>query len=233
MRRAMGLVAVLGTVAAAQPIDIPLYNTGVDDAGLRLPGGSVDPHWQIVSGPGSGYPAPAIVVTNQHPGGNYFETLDSTWIWVAANGTGSVGSPYAFRVQFDLTGYDLDSLSISGAWGADNTANMFLNGASPIGSGTFSLPNVVLDSHNALHSFSISGGFVAGLNSLEIQVVDARNPGGLNVSGLIGQANAVPEASNFALFVSGLAVMFVANRRLRVRFKRVVTLGDCPRTETP
>ena len=227
-RQAAISLALLCSFAAAQPVDIDLFNTGVDATGVRLPGGSADTHWQVVAGPGVSDPTSAVVVTNQNPGGNYFQTLDSSWIWVAANGVGAAGAAYTLRLQFDLTGYDIESLTITGIWGADNTASMSLNGASPVGSGTFSLPNVVLASHNTPHSFSITDGFVTGINTLEFQVVDTRNPGGLNVSGLVAQANAIPEPASIVLLVAGLASLAALNRRRRSDARAVYVGEACP-----
>jgi hypothetical protein len=54
----------------------------------------------------------------------------------------------------------------------------------PGGTGTFSLTNAAHDSYNVAHPFSITGEFVAGLNTLDIQVTNADRPAAMNVTGL-------------------------------------------------
>ena len=84
-------------------------------------------------------PQPAVAVTVQHPGGAYFPSADSTWIWQDATGSAVAGSPYTFQLGFDLSGLDPASVSIGGAWGVDNDGTISFNGQPPTGTGTFSL----------------------------------------------------------------------------------------------
>ena len=78
--------------------------------------------------------------------------------------------PYTFRLPIDLPGLDPASVTIGGAWGVDNDGTISFNGQPPTGTGTFSLTNSDPDNYNVAHPFSITGGFVAGLNTLDIQV---------------------------------------------------------------
>jgi hypothetical protein len=106
------------------------------------------------------------------------------WIWQDVAGSGAVGSPYTFRLTIDLLGLAPGSVTISGAWGVDNDGTMTLNGHPPIGTGTFSLANADHDNYNVAHPFSITGGFLAGPNTLEVQATNVDGPAALNVSGL-------------------------------------------------
>jgi hypothetical protein len=184
-----GMLPVTGTVIVdfklkkLQPV-LKVWNTGVDSNAAKLAPGASDPHWYLVAGPGVPTPRAPFVVTDQHPVGQYFATADSMWIGQDAAGLGDVGSPYTFRLPFDLTGFDPVSVSISGAWGVDNDGTITLNGQAPTGSGTFSLTGAVLDNFNVEHEFTITGGFVAGPNTLDIQVTNAGGPTGLNVTRL-------------------------------------------------
>jgi hypothetical protein len=177
-------LAVLAMAMAmpAEAAEVLLLNAGVSASGAKLPISAPDPHWQVVSGPGVAAPAPAVVVNVQHPFGNYFETTDSMWVW--ANAVGGGGGPYTFRLQFDLTGLDPRAVTFSGSWGIDNTGGTIaLNGAAPTGTGLSLIPTSP-NNYNQLHAFSITGGFVSGINSLDFTVTDVRNPGALNVTGL-------------------------------------------------
>jgi hypothetical protein len=182
---------------------ISLFNTGVDSSGVPLAGGSNDPHWTIISGPGITSPAPAVVVTNQSPFGLYAQNPDSRWIWVNASGDAAVGSSYTIRETFDLTGTIPSTATISGTWGADNNGMILLNGSTPVGTGTLSLSDANISNFSSFHSFTITGGFVAGLNTLDFVVTDTGNPGALNVNSLVGTVTSVPEPSAITLLLVG------------------------------
>jgi len=106
------------------------------------------------------------------------------WIWANAAGFADPGSPYTFRLRIDLSGLDPASVSIGGAWGVDNDGTISFNGQPPTGTGTFSLTNADHDNYNVAHPFSITGGFVTGLNTLDVQVTNVDGPAALNVTRL-------------------------------------------------
>jgi len=196
----------------ADAATISLFNTGVDSSGVPLAGGSNDPHWTIISGPGITSPAPAVVVTNQIPSGLYAQNPDSRWIWVNASGDAGVGSPYTIRETFDLTGTIPSTATISGSWGADNNGMILLNGSTPVGTGTLSLSDSNVSNFSSFHSFTITGGFVAGLNTLDFVVTDTGNPGALNVNSLVGTVS-VPEPSAMTLMLVGGTIVLACRRR--------------------
>lgn len=213
-RRAAGGLALLLLAASAHAATIPLFNTGVDGNGNPLAPGASDPHWQLIAGEGVTAPVPAVVVSEQHPSGQYFETTDSMWIWTDASGNGA-NTPYTFRLSFDLTGFDPGSVSISGFWGIDDTDGaIMLNGAAPEGSG-LTLTPTSFDNFNIQHPFSITGGFVAGINFLDITARDVSNPGALNVTGLSVLTTPVPEPGAAVLFGIGALALAVSRRPRR------------------
>jgi hypothetical protein len=178
---------------------ISLFNTGVNSSGVPLPLGSNDAHWSIISGPGITSPAPAVVVNNQ----SYAQNSNSAWIWVNASGNAGVNSPYTIRETFNLTGENPNTAMISGTWGADNNGMILLNGSTPSGTGTLALSDSDLSNFGSFHSFTITGGFVAGVNTLDFVVTDTGNPGALNVNSLIGTVSSVPEPSAITLLLVG------------------------------
>jgi hypothetical protein len=192
---------------------ISLFNTGVDSSGVPLAGGSDDPHWTIISGPGITSPAPAVVVSN--PPGLYAQNSDSRWIWVNASGDAGVNSPYTIRETFNLTGENPSTAMISGSWGVDNNGMILLNGSTPIGAGTLALFDSDTNNFGSFHSFTITEGFVAGVNTLDFVVTDTGNPGALNVNSLVGTVTAsVPEPSAIMLMLVG-GTFVLAYRRVK------------------
>jgi hypothetical protein len=214
--RALVALALLGAGAAQEASALAVYNTGVADDGTKLAPGQDETHW-LLAATNDVKPPPTVVVSNQHPSGQYYAVDDAMWIWANAAGSADVNLPYTYHLDFDLTGYDPSTAKLSGAWGVDNTGKITLNGAAPVGTGTFALNTVTTANFNTAYSFSITGGFSAGLNSLEVQVTDAGNPAAFNVRGLSIVATPVPEPATVALFGAGLLALFGLARRARRR----------------
>jgi PEP-CTERM motif len=201
---------------------IALFNTGVDVTGAPLPGGSPDPHWSIVAGPGITGPTAPFVVDNQSVGGYYAQSSDSRWIGVNADGSDETAVSYTFRVTFDLTGFDPTTAVISGSWGVDNNGSIELNAAPAIGTGELTLGGGVVANFDIFHDFTITGGFVAGINTLDILAEDDANPGALNVTNLVISTSAVPEPASLILIGSGIvgAAGYRYRRGRRSRLRR-------------
>jgi hypothetical protein len=201
--RTLVLLAVIasGVARPAAAASITLFNTGVDAIGTPLSGGSSDPHWTIISGPGITTPQAAVVLSDQLAG-TYAQDPNSPWIWANASGAAGRGSPYDFRLTFDLTGLNPSTATISGSWGVDNDGSILLNGSTPMGSGALTLGGGDVGSnYSTFHSFSITGGFVSGINTLDFLATDLGAVGGLNVNSLVGTASASanPEPSSLVL----------------------------------
>jgi hypothetical protein len=164
-----------------------LFPTGVNSAGSVLTGGSADPHWTVVSGPGIGTSRPAVVVSN--PNTDWFVSGNSAWVSVSSDALIDTGGPFTIEQQFDLTGINLTTVTISGLWSADNNAVLFLNGAQAAahGTGTFTLTATDPANFHTSHAFTITNGFVPGINRISIELTNAPadpgvvNPGGVNV----------------------------------------------------
>ena len=204
----LGVAVLFGHQVRADTID--LFDTGVDSGGTPLPGGSIDPHWSIVAGPSTG---DAFVLTNQLVG-TYAQSSVSSWIWVNSNGFGDVnGANYTFRLTFFLTGNPATA-SLSGSWGVDNNGSIMLNGSAAIGTGALSLTGGGGGNFQTFHDFSITGGFHAGINTLDFVAENDGGPGGLNVTNLMGTDTAgVPDAGSTLPLLSFALLGLVALRR--------------------
>lgn len=190
----------LAVAAAAQAAPIPgLYATGVDDAGDRLPGGSVDPHYRLFDDMRAD--APSYVVGTL-PGTYVPNSATSAWIWENADGSPSF-VVRTYRLTFDLSGFDPATVSISGTWGVDDAGrDIIVNGVSTgqsmVGFGAF-------------EPFLLRAGFVAGINTIDYVVENAGGPGAFRVDTIAGDAVRLPEPASAALAL--LALTLVAARR--------------------
>ena len=198
-----------------------LFNSGVDSAGTTVATGSVDAHYSLISvPPGSGFTTSAYVADTTAPIVSAWVNPGSTARWigpvtdVATMSAATTTGDYVYQTSFDLTGFDETSAVLTGQWSVDDVSstlsiNNVATGFTITGASAFA----------SLHNFSISSGFVAGLNTLQFTVSNVTIVGGLNPSGLVvlisGTANpiAVPEPGSMALLGVGAAGLALAYRR--------------------
>lgn len=190
------LVAVAGT-ANAIPIQ-GLFATGVDASGNVLASGAVDPHYSIVDLAG---PSAASVIFPRLATTWVADDAASRWIWQTSGGQ-PVNVTFTFRTTFDLSNYDYTTAQLVGTWATDNSGlDIRINGIST---------GQTCGGFSAYCGFSVTAGFVAGVNELDFVVQDVGIVGGFRVGSLRGtaeprQTGNIPEPTTLALLGLGLA----------------------------
>ncbi len=199
-------------LAANAAVLTDLYNTGLTASGGALGAGNGQSDGNYVVTPGTiGAAGPAVTYYNTAYAA---ENAGSRWISYASNG-GSAAGNFTLSTTFDLTGYDISTASISGLWGVDNDGEIFLNGVSTgiiLGGGDNQA------NFNILHAFSITSGFVSGVNTLSFAVTDLGQPAALRVDSIVGEAALVPEPATWGLMIVGFGLVGIAARRRKVVF---------------
>lgn len=168
-----------------------LFNTGVNSDRYLLNPGNVDLHYTLIGSADPAHRGPNAYVADPIPTG-YWAGNSTVSQWIApavAEGypTGGTLHPpgdYIYRLSFDLTDLNPATVAISGVWAADNTATLVLNGAATGNS---------VPGYNPLLPFSVTSGFVPGINNLDFVVhnanADVVNPTGLRVEDIEGVGN--------------------------------------------
>ena len=150
-----------------------LHNTGIDAAGVLVPGGSIAPFWTLSVNPDGGS-------TDAYIGNDGWPIAAGVWMvndanskWVgprAAVGAGDIATgDYVYRTTFDLTGRDTNSVIIVARWASDNGGTaVYLNGKTisvPLSGSFGSWTSFTLTTNNAT--------FLPGTNVLEFGVNNA------------------------------------------------------------
>ncbi len=192
------------TLKPAEPITV--FGTGLTTGGAALAAdGSTDTHYSLISSPDPAYPGPAakVVTAASAPIPPWVaQGPNSKWIGPRTdpNNLNQPGA-YTYRTTFDLTGLNPATAVLSGQVASDDEVLIKLNGATVVST---------ITGYSTLTAFTISSGFVSGVNTLDFVVTNwplpspsqPPNPTGLrvNISG-----SAVPTGFGIALFGTGVA----------------------------
>jgi PEP-CTERM motif len=210
-----GLAAMaMGLAGSASAATITgLFNTGTDAAGNALAGGDgvIDPHYRIQSTTDGIVGAQAVTFRD-----NRYGSDDATSRWVSLTSNGYPGrNTTIYRTTFSLAGFIASTAQVTGRFGADNIGRIIFNGVDQ---------GIRIENSfgHFLPSFSLTSGFLGGLNTLDFLVEDGPSgpPTALHVAGLAGTADltnvaGVPEPSAWALMIAGFGLTGAAMRRRR------------------
>jgi hypothetical protein len=234
-RWALAAGAALYLSGAANAAPIVIFNTGVDTGGAVLPNGTTsDPHYTLTSVPGGSTETLVRTGETGFPIGPWLAD-DAVSRWIKPNNeAGPVCNlcsdpegDYVYETTFDLQGFIASTAVLTGRWSADNRGEIFVNG-SPSG--------MISPGGENWSSFTITRGFVDGLNLLEFRVQNdpgQGSPTGLRVE-ISATADPVPEPASIALLGGGLAGLTLLRRsRRRVRRARGWRETSSPHTATP
>jgi hypothetical protein len=172
-----------------------IYNTGVDEDGLPLPGGSIDPHYFVGSNSFSRATNAAYVLQTNSAA---FATSwinrnlpESRWIGIHPAQPAQSSNIFGFKTQFDLTGYNWQKVSLTGRYQVDGpTTAVLLNGANI----AYALISGAQQSYSTgFVTRTITNGFVSGINTLEFVLTNRFTANGFDPSGFQAQfdANAI------------------------------------------
>ena len=222
---AFGLVSSAG----AAPI---ILRTGVDSSNVVMAPGSTDTAWQISIDDKATYTDSKVLYPLKDPnnvfsGGQIccgMETVANTAAWVSDPSviptTGStawgVNEDVWLRRRFDLSGYDLSTVSLTGTWRiADWSFGIYLNGNLIAGTNT----GTGISKWDVDTAVSVAAGsafFLNGINTLELRG-QSLNSGwdGFWFDGAVDgrQVGAVPEPATLSLVAIGAAGLMARRRR--------------------
>ena len=169
------------------PVSTKSVGTGFDSSGNEIPIGQVDTNWTL-SGQAT---TPRRVNRN---GAWAPETATAKWLGFSSSSPGT----YIYATSFDLSGYDISSVNISGKIAVDNSGSVWINGNQLLDSSILGLGYQKLTQFN-LDSTQLKGVLSDGTNSLEIHVENHgsnNNPTGF----LFDELNiSAPRSGNFEL----------------------------------
>ena len=158
---------------------IDLYNTGVDNSRNVLGDSVADPHYTLTTSP-AGAVTPAVTTPGTGwPGGWVANTTTSRWIGPnTPSATGPIGE-YTYKTTFTLPNFS-KALIVGELSTDDQVTDILING---ISAGNPKL----LGSWTTVSQFSISRGFVVGINTIEFKVSNSGGgPTGLRIHSITG-----------------------------------------------
>ncbi|HOY57972.1 MAG TPA: immunoglobulin domain-containing protein [Verrucomicrobiota bacterium] len=163
-----------------------IFGTGLNPAGALLGDNEVDPHYTLTASADWQYPGPDAITVNAvwpiQAGVWALNGPNSRWISAQADQSATVGNlpgDYTYRTTFDLTGVDLAKFQLIGGWASDNVGlDIVLNGTSTGLQNTAQFP--------ILTAFTLTTGFVSGVNTLDFTVNNAPDPNNPETPGPTG-----------------------------------------------
>lgn len=199
------------TALATRADNITVHNTGVDSSDALVASGAATAFWSLSAQPsGAGYAAGSNPFRYHHP--SYAADLpNAAWVSPSSSGIAGAGGFYTYSLAIDLTGLDPSTASITGRFSTDNDGSIGVNGGTAA--------SLVFEEFRSLHAFSLTSGFHAGINTIDLTVNNGGDPTAFLV--VFDSATArrtvtgVPDTDSSLLLAAGalLPVLAWARRR--------------------
>jgi len=164
---------VLYIISSVKSDSISIEGTGLNADGSLATQGGFEANWVLVQNGNDN--VNDFVASNIASLDYAADTSSSQWIGPAADLHQSFpDDTYGYSTTFDLGGLDATTAQLSGSFAGDDTVEIFLNGHFVVG--------CYSDCWVSFTSFSVSTGFVSGLNTLQAVVVNEGGATGLQLS---------------------------------------------------
>jgi hypothetical protein len=217
MRRTILLLSACVTVASGSlsaSVIFGVCGSGFTNGscGTLAADGATDGNFTLSTAVEIAGPGALVVSQTGFPIGSHNWIADSAlgkWIGPHSPEVNDAPGAYTYTETFDLTGYNLATVVLTGAFASDNSAVVTLNGSGTLATSA---------GFTSLTGFTISTGFVAGLNTIAFVVTNAAgttgNPTGLIVDLSGAGTQIAPEPAPMAFVGLGLAAFgFLSLRR--------------------
>ena len=209
-------LAVISLPGLALAASIPVHNTGVNSSNVLVAPGAQASFWVLSAKPAGAGEAIGSNPFRYYNGAYFADTATAAWVSPDASGNAGPTGVYIYDLVIDLTGLDPATAKIVGTFGTDNDGSISLNGNAPVaitGIADFGTPT----------AFAINSGFVAGLNTIHLQVNNQGDPTAFFVSFISATANGVavqvpalsgPALAGLALLLAGMGALLARRARL-------------------
>jgi PEP-CTERM motif-containing protein len=205
MRFKWGVFLCAAMATCSFGAQVTIFNTGENQDGSLATPGLADPNYTDLAG--------NTVYVLTEPDLSAWVNPDTTAQYIGPDPfDGSVFDSGSYNldylVSFDLTGFDPSTVVIDGQWSTDNLGdNISINGT-PTGDTS--------PGFSSFTPFTISSGFVPGVNTLDFNWENDGGPGGMLVeftSATGTQDTTAPEPATITLLAAGLAALVFGRRR--------------------
>jgi hypothetical protein len=209
-------LALIGTLAFANASAVQAatinVSTGLDASdNLLLASGLPDAHW-VATNPGGGAPAQAVYPDSPDWYGGWLPNGPNS-LWVARDASTSANGTGTYSTTFNLNGFDLSTVSLTGGWALDDSGIIALNG-NTIGA----LPAGAWGSLTPVTVAAGSPDFVSGLNTLSITITDSDFfLEAVRFEGSVQGTQSTPEPATLVSALLGGFGLAVVRRKSRTR----------------